>query len=1180
MQAKSDADRTEKGHLTALSSYLAHKLHRSSTGRNIFPAASLSIKGAPMIYRTAFRTTYNDLTTNLGLSSYRIAELTNQVASERRINTPSDDPTGAATVLSTRSTLSAIEQYSTNISVSNLWLTDSGTAAQSIKETLDQIYVKAEQGATDTYNAEQRQIIAEEIKVLFDSIVVNGNHSIGDTYIFAGQDVLNQPFSLQVEAQKVKVGCENSDEWTGQVLNYGDPTFNNRPDLPELSQNFLVEVVQPGGVDSRWYTYPPENGLNTAQINGSNGTNDYTLEFEATDKAYNSTSIKFVTGPENLPTLGGIDFTVPAGETDPINIVYGIHTSSASATSAAWDDVSNTLTVYLHSDGDNPPTSQASAQGVIDAVDALGAPFAGTAALADPAAGAAIVGQGQTSFNHSLSYEVNGDQKSGYEVTVYLERAEGEDGAVTTTVNQLEGLFGNGFVLPGAAPGDPPVQIVELTHSGGGLQIVEPTFAETQLSPGDPYTIAHVSADPKGTQNELVWGFQNTQSYTVNGVECPSFVGADGNNFTIEYRVPENKFSNETTVEVEYDDPDHHIVVNLAVSAAVYYEAYSDYYLGLDSGAFQNAELANELALEAAIMTTANDVQALVAQSSAEIHVTDVNGDPQVVPLSEVIDVKHGDGSSGEGKLNRLWETSFDDGYDQPALFRVSQDGGKTWGPPMSFDASEYETGDMFYNEYLGHASLTTNFPGAGNDLIFTAKEMGTWGNSVRVSYEMAETPNTPATVEMGDSPWNICVYLEHDGNGNIKTTANEIKDLVNDHPIANQLVTADLANYHEGGGGVVDFFACSSLTVGEPYEVNGKSVITPLGHATGSVTFPYNAVDSKSPNIDFQALEQGEGGNDIGIRYTTSADPTFYSSATVASDSYQDFTSVRYEYDEETGKEVVVVHLATTVKPACPDDAEHPGLAEEWREAWPLYSCSSANSAMAVTTTAGEVVNAIITKNLENPEDALIWPSLERWTDEGLEAAVVVGPTNGTIWLDGGNETEDASNHGVNLKFLADGSSLQTGDIFEVPVGWYSGDENNIDINAGSDYQTTMNVTGNELLGNTGNDDNILDTLQRLIWALESNDSELVGRELPALQDAITGVVTVETKLGTQQIRNEFVSQTLDMNKYNSEALLSQVEDVDFAALITELKNAQTVYEAILGATGLTNNTSLLNYI
>ncbi|MDL2226829.1 hypothetical protein LJB86_04160, partial [Deltaproteobacteria bacterium OttesenSCG-928-M10] len=119
-----------------------------------------------MIYRTAHRATYRNLNNNLGTLSYRIAQLTNQIASERRINTPSDDPSGAAKVLGTRSTLSNIAQYTTNLAVSDLWLTNSGSSIQSIKETLDQVYSDLEQGATDT-NADQRGILAKSVEEAF-----------------------------------------------------------------------------------------------------------------------------------------------------------------------------------------------------------------------------------------------------------------------------------------------------------------------------------------------------------------------------------------------------------------------------------------------------------------------------------------------------------------------------------------------------------------------------------------------------------------------------------------------------------------------------------------------------------------------------------------------------------------------------------------------------------------------------------------------------------------------------------------------------------------------------------------------------------------------------------------------------------------------------------------------------
>lgn len=388
-------------------------------------------------------------------------------------------------------------------------------------------------------------------------------------------------------------------------------------------------------------------------------------------------------------------------------------------------------------------------------------------------------------------------------------------------------------------------------------------------------------------------------------------------------------------------------------------------------------------------------------------------------------------------------------------------------------------------------------------------------------------------------------------------------------------MVLADLANYHEGGTGIVRPMECKSLSVGEPYQIDGKSVITPLGHSTANVSFPYTAAAQKCPNIIFQALEQGPDGDDIGIRYTTSADPTYFSSASAANDGYQDHTSVRYEKTAD-GKTVVVVHLATSAIPSCPDPETDREASDKWKELYPLYSCTEDR---AVLTTAGSVIQAIIDLNTADPANAVVWPSMERWPD-GWDATAKVGPTDGTIWLTGGNETDDASNHGVNLKFIPDGSSLQVGDIFEVPVGWYKGDDKNIDINAGANYQTTMNTTGNKLYGGNGQDGNILDTVQRLIWALQQEDTELVAKELPKLRDAIEQVTTLETKIGTKQIRNEFILQNLETSKLSAQNLLSQIEDADFSQLITDLKNAQTVYEACLGATGLTNKLSLLNYI
>ncbi|MDR0881923.1 MAG: hypothetical protein LBP55_05215 [Candidatus Adiutrix sp.] len=1124
-----------------------------------------------MIYRTAHRATYRNINNNLGAVSYRIAQLTGQIASERRINTPSDDPAGAAKVLDTRSAMANIKQYVSNNSVSDLWLAESGSAVQSMKITLDEIYAKLDmQGSTDTYNDSQRQIIADEVKLLFAELIQEADTKVGGTnsYLFGGQRVTTQPFSLKVEAQKVIMGCDNSDKWTGKVVNYGDMIFNNRPDLPIHSQDFLIEVVQPGGVDSRYYANT--SSIYTAQIKGSGLdvaaapdiiTNPYSFKISAASTAYNDVEIKFVAGPANQTATGNVDansvitFPDTMNGGDPITISYVLGTSSA-ATVAAWDAASGTLTVTMQTDGKSPPNSVATADTVRQAIfDETGVTPGGT--------GTGIVQPQTISFNNPLDVKVDGHQ-----ITVYLHRKNSPDGfgeLDSTAIDVANHLNATGLVTA-SVPVGPNV-------------IVQPTSTAVGLEPGQPYTLAQVTADPKGTQNDLIWSIKNGSPY----------IGEAGNSFSLAYVVKENFFqdnpdpANPGKPLVVYDPATQAITVQLAGDQGVYDNVFGQVYNDPASGAYLDAEKANEMALTAAIKTTANDIIAAV----------------QAHPdLKDIVDVNLADGNSGDGKVNVFPGTNtaltnggraafFSEGYDQPAMFRVSQDGGQTWGPPMSFAASEYKSGDMFYNATLGHASFTTSFPGQANDLVFTARQMGTWGNDLRVEYRYPDSlpASSDASVTVGPNPWNICVTLGVDASGKVVSTANDIMKAVNDHPVASQLVTADLANYHEGGGGVVKPMECASLSVGEPYQVDGKSVITPLGHATATVSFNYSAPAQSDPNIAYQALQAGPEGNDIGIRYTTSADPTFYSSAGVASGEYQDFTSVRYEYldaggnivDSETegGKTVMVVHLATESLPTCPSSANSEASAK-WNELYPLYSRTSDR---AVITNAGAVVQAVIDLNTREPEKAVVWPSLERWP-QGWDTTAKVGPTEGTIWLTGGNNEESAANHGVNLRFIPDGTSLQVGDIFEVPVGWYRGDEENIEINANSNYRTTINTTGSSILGGNGQEGNVLDTVQRLIWGLEHNETELVEKELPKLREAIDKVLSIETKIGTRQIRNEFITQNLETSYYNAQDLLSKVEDADFAQLITDLKNAQTVYEAVLGATGLTRNVSLLNYI
>jgi flagellin-like hook-associated protein FlgL len=1104
-----------------------------------------------MIYRTSQRGTYRNITDNLDLLSYRIAQISNKVASEKKINKPSDNPSGAATVLRTRTVLSEIGQYTNNVNYSNTWLTNTGNVMSSIKETIDEIYSKAEQGATDTYTGDQRKIIATEIDALFQSIIQFADSKYGDNYLLSGQQTGQQPFSTAMMIQNVVAGCENSPLWTGQVQNAGSALFEPRPDLPTQSQNFLIEVVQAGGIDSQYYAY--QSALSSLKIDGSNALGDYQLTLTSKDQQYNRTEIKLVPGQANVNhtgAIGGTDQIVYSyASAGSLTVIYE-YGDALTPTAASYDPAEAAVTVRLQTDGGNPPRSApgVTARVVADAVNNL--------LIVPPPPGSLTayvngLGDGQVdlergpggvpvltkiTFNNKTTVAVDGKT-----ITVYLATENQADGGrvIATAQEVMDAINAH----PTAS------QMVDAQLSGAGATGTVAAFSSPKtLMVADPYTLARVETDLPGTHNDLVFS-------VLNQPQAPK--GEAGNDYKVVYQLTSPPSLTQDAF-AEFDPATSTVTVTLGNSAAAFTLAYDRIYNDYSSPGYHNPNEAFWLARLEASPTTAADVQKIFNDLSQR----------ENLGLGATL----AEGNSGLGKVPPGGPFQLSEGYDRPAMVRVSQDGGLTWGPPTAYNPSEFLTGGLYYNSQLGHASLTTNLPGRANDVVFTANHMGTWGDDLRVEYVKPAQPGTAASVSVGPQLWNICVTLGTNADGEIITTADDVVSLVNNHAEAGQLVTASLANYHEGGQGLVTTMDCQLLQTGEPYEIAGRTRITPLGHAVGKVGFSYNPPEQASPDLIFQALEHGPDGNKIGVRYTTSADVSLYGPNAL----YQDKVSISYDPPDAHGRQTVVVHLATVELPSCPDPEADRVAYDQFRDLYPVYSCTTDR---AVVSTAGDVLEALVAKNLAEPENALVWASME-FKDEGWDSTAKVGPTNGTVWLSGGDESLKASDHGVALKFVPDGSALQVGDVFRADVGWYNGDSKNLDINAMSGYRTTTNVTGDALLGGNGASDNVLDVIQRLSWGLTHNDSELVAQELPKLKAALEKVTTMETNVGTRIIRNQFVLNNLELNKYAAETTLSEVEDADFTRLITDLKNSQLVYEAVLGTTGLTTKLSLLNYL
>ena len=115
------------------------------------------------------------------------------IASQKRINRPSDDPIGMGKVLDYRQTLSSIEQYGTNIQNGQERLEITETTLDLVDELLQGVRAigLTESGGT----TESRQLTAGEVKDMFDQVLDLANSELNGNYMFSGYKTQTAPFS-------------------------------------------------------------------------------------------------------------------------------------------------------------------------------------------------------------------------------------------------------------------------------------------------------------------------------------------------------------------------------------------------------------------------------------------------------------------------------------------------------------------------------------------------------------------------------------------------------------------------------------------------------------------------------------------------------------------------------------------------------------------------------------------------------------------------------------------------------------------------------------------------------------------------------------------------------------------------------------------------------------------------
>jgi len=231
-----------------------------------------------------------------------------QMSSGKRINSPSDDPVGAAVASSTRSALAQFDQIKSNqdrasylLSLGESTLGQMVNAAQQVKEKL----IAAGNG---TYSNAERLSIATDLQGTLAQLVGLANSTDGaGGYLFAGSREGAAPFAL-----------------SGSSVTYsGDDTLQRL----EVSTNRLQQVKQAG--DDLFLKVRPGNGTFTtaaAASNSGSGSIDPGAVIDPTQVTGSAYTIAFSAGagPTTYQVVRASDSAIVASGnyTAPASIVF------------------------------------------------------------------------------------------------------------------------------------------------------------------------------------------------------------------------------------------------------------------------------------------------------------------------------------------------------------------------------------------------------------------------------------------------------------------------------------------------------------------------------------------------------------------------------------------------------------------------------------------------------------------------------------------------------------------------------------------------------------------------------------------------------------------------------------------------------------------------------------------
>lgn len=260
---------------------------------------------------------FSNATSNMQKLQSGIYRLQNQMSTERRILTPSDDPVAAAQALAISQNQAVNQQYLDNQNNAADQLAFLEGHVSSIRDLIIEVQTQAASVANGSGNDTSRKAVATDIRQRYEELMglANGSNAMGD-YIFAGYSSKTQPFSA-TGAVGSRTVTYSGDTGTQQL----QVSSGRLMDVTENGAELFMNIPQGNGqfVASAGTGNTGTGVLSSSAAIGGYDGNTYALTYDAATTSF-AVSINGVASGSVSYTAGSTIALPPAPATARLNV--------------------------------------------------------------------------------------------------------------------------------------------------------------------------------------------------------------------------------------------------------------------------------------------------------------------------------------------------------------------------------------------------------------------------------------------------------------------------------------------------------------------------------------------------------------------------------------------------------------------------------------------------------------------------------------------------------------------------------------------------------------------------------------------------------------------------------------------------------------------------------------------